>query len=746
MVMLLRKKVWRTMMDHKSQYLGSVALIIISCMMFSTFVVAGMNAQDNLHNFRELHNVEDAHFVVQSPLENIESLENQYKVELEQRQYADVSYSQDSVLRLMTAPDTVNQHVIIEGDSLTNRRDVLLGPGFAKAHHLSIGDTIQVFDKTFLIRGLMVIPDYIYPLKSETDVLKNDEAFGVALISQNDMNELESTSSIYTIRLNGQSADDFIAAVHTTNTIVQWVNKAQNNRISFVDGDIEGGMLLGAILPTALLVLTLGLVSILMWRLLKQEYREIGTLYALGFRKREIMRQYLLYPLFIAVLGGSIGTLIGILFIRPLVNAYAGYYNFPVLHINLHWGFLLLCFILPFLFLVPVTAWVVHRVLRLSPLQLMRGFVGSAKIGWLERNIKLDWFSFQMKFRIREMVRNVPRMLFMLMGVIFASMLFLLGFVTQDSMDELVNGSYQDAYQYEYQYTFKLIQTGTPPLATDRMSLASFTSPMYQDGNQSFIIYGVDSDTELLRLNDSSGNPLTFDQVIITKPLAEKMGVAVGDEIHIHNEWNAQSSQIQVDQIADTFIGEYIYLPLTDFNTQNGYPVDNYVQLISDERLDIDGDQLLSELSKQDLLDGYQNLIKPLQSMVAVIAVIAFLIGLIIIHIVFTMTIEENRDKISLFKILGYKRKEVFSLVLGMNKWLVLIGYLLSIPLIVISLELVFNAVTAEMGITFPITIRWVNLFIVFLLLCFVYLISKWLNRAKIHRIPMEEMLKSARE
>ena len=50
-----------------------------------------------------------------------------------------------------------------------------------------------------------------------------------------------------------------------------------------------------------------------MFIMLKRESVIIGTLYALGYRKKEIMNHYLLYPMVISLEGGILGTMLGLL-------------------------------------------------------------------------------------------------------------------------------------------------------------------------------------------------------------------------------------------------------------------------------------------------------------------------------------------------------------------------------------------------------------------------------------------------
>ena len=83
-------------------------------------------------------------------------------------------------------------------------------------------------------------------------------------------------------------------------------------------------------MPVAILLLTCILTGIVMWRMIKREAVIIGTLYAFGYKKKEIQKHYLRYPLIIALIGGIIGTILGALTLRPMINVMIAYFNMPV--------------------------------------------------------------------------------------------------------------------------------------------------------------------------------------------------------------------------------------------------------------------------------------------------------------------------------------------------------------------------------------------------------------------------------
>lgn len=110
------------------------------------------------------------------------------------------------------------------------------------------------------------------------------------------------------------------------------------------------------------------------------------------------------------------------------------------------------------------------------------------------------------------------------------------------------------------------------------------------------------------------------------------------------------------------------------------------------------------------------------------------------------MMIEENKENISLMKILGFRKREVYSLILNSSSFSVILGYLLGIPLLLTSLNEMFQSLTKEMSISLPITISYGYLLAGFLIIYLTYEVSKALSKKKINRISMNEILKSRLE
>ncbi len=748
--MIINKKIMRTMLESKSQYFGSLALIIISCLLFTMFHLLSNNLSGITSSFEKKYVQEDADLMTDQALANLEELESEFNVTLEEGRTFDYSLPEDKVIRVFSENVKVNIPAVIKGSALKEDHDLLIDPSYAKANSLNLGDTLKIYDETFQISGFMSLPNYIYPLKSEGDILTDSRHFGVAVIGKNAFHSLNKGYGFYALKYNGEENRYGTAMSRLKDyfrneniNILNWVNAEANLRITFVQTKLNGIDRVSTAMPTAILLLSCILTGIVMWRLLKREAPIIGTLYALGYRKKQIQNHYLRYPLLIGITGGIIGTILGVIALRPMIAVMVAYFNMPVGDVDISVKYLVTSIFLPVIFLSAAGYFVVNKALKNSPLELMRGGNTNQKTGFLEKHLKLDKLRFSTKFRIREQLRSIPRSAFLLLGVAIATMLLLIGFAAKSSLDYVMKDGFEQAFKYNYHYVFNTLKQGAPPEG-EAFSEALFSAK--SNDNMNLAVYGVSPYSRYITFKDKSGSKLTTDQVIITRPLADKLKVKPGDTVQIAGRADSKEYGITIDSIAETYVGNYIYVPLSQFNSMFQYPEGSYFGLWSTNKLDIPETQLLTALSVDDMKNAFDSMTQPIQAAVGTMAFISFLIGLIVLYVVTSMVIEENKETLSLMKVLGYRKKEVYSMVLNSSSYLVLAGYLLGIPLLFASVGSMLHSLTQDMSIALPLKIDSIYLIAGFIIIYLTFEISKGLSRKKVNQISMNEILKSRLE
>lgn len=744
--MIINKKIKRTMLESKSQYLGSLLLIIFSCLLFTMFNLVSINLSGLLSSFEKDYKQEDAAFMTSKKLDNPDFLEAKFNMNLEETKSFDYSISENKTLRIFRENTKVNIPAIIEGKNLSNG-GILIDPSYAKANKLNIGDSIKLYNQNFTISGFMSIPNYIYPLKSESDIINDPSSFGIAVINKNDFNNINRGNSFYAVRFNGDRSNlgkkisELKGYLRSKNIIIlSWINISDNPRVTYMTAKLSGIDKMSSSMPLSILVLTCILTGIVMLRMLKREAAVIGTLYALGYKKREIMKHYLLYPLAVSLLGGILGTMLGVITLKPMISYYVSYFNIPVSSLSFNINYLIMSILLPVVFLIICSYFVVNKSLKASPVELMRGRRENNKVGFIEKNIKLDKLDFNTKFQIRELLRSIPRSVFLMLGVIMATMLLLMGFSAKSSLDYLMKDSFSEAFKYNYQYVFNSVQNGKPEKGE---AFSEIPFALKSDANLTFTVYGVSSDSKYISFKNKAGNVLKSDKIIITKPLADKLNINPSDTIKAVNRLDSKEYNITVDDIAETYVGSYIYIPLDKLNAMLKFPPYSYTGLWSTERLSIPESKLLAFVTVDEMRNAFNTITKPLQAVIGGIAFMSFIIGLIVIYVVTALTIEENKENISLMKVLGYRNKEVYSLILNSSSFIVILGYILGVPLLLASMHALFKSITKDMNVSFPVTINYIYVIVGFIIIYLTYELSKLLSRKKINKISMSEALKS---
>ncbi|OBR89696.1 hypothetical protein B5S50_20485 [Clostridium sp. 001] len=200
--MVINKKIERTIMENKSQYFGSLALIIISCLLFTMFNQLKSNMNKITSSFEENYNLEDASFVTEKKILDVKSLESKFNMVLEESTSVDYEVSSGKILRILTYNTKVNIPAVTEG-KLPDKGEILIDPAYARANKLKIGDHITLYKNIFEISGFMSLPNYIYPLKSENDLLSDPNSFEIAVIGKDDFDKINMGSRSYSIRFKG---------------------------------------------------------------------------------------------------------------------------------------------------------------------------------------------------------------------------------------------------------------------------------------------------------------------------------------------------------------------------------------------------------------------------------------------------------------------------------------------------------------------------------------------------------------
>lgn len=746
--MTLLKKAVRTMLEHKARYIGSILLLTISSMMFVMVNMTSINLNNTFTIFSERNVLSDAEFSTDAGIDSA-ALGRQYDAKVEGGGTADCEVKPGQTLRVFSMMDAVNIPAVQEG-TLPGSSEIMLDRLFAQTNGYQIGDKITVSGKEYTVSGYVLLPNFIYIIKSKEEMMNDPNTFGVGVVGKADFETLPGKNQVYAIRFDGrENIKSQEAAVKNALRsqgvqITNWQSTGRKVNVSYVPMEVGVLSTMSAAVPLAMLALTCVLLGMLMWRMIRSESVIIGTFYAQGYRRRELRRHYLMFPLLISVIGSVTGSILGLLLVNGMFRFMLTAFPMPDYETIMNPWLIVFAVALPVIILCGVTWRIVGRTLKTPPAILMKGGEAKGDVNLIERSLRLDRFGFNAKFKIREQVRSLSRTFFLLFGVVAATMLMLYGLTMKSSVDYMLGEGINELYNLKYEYVFTSAKTGTPPVGTEQFNAAYVSLADNED--ISFYVTGVLPGTEKIRLKDTFGQTFKPEQITITATLAQKLNVNVGGAVTVFDTENGTEHTFTIQKMADTYAGDFLFMPLDRFNAEFEYPADAYFGIWSDEAMTFAPDEIQSTKSIDAIVAGFGKLIEQMGPMVYGLIAAAFILGLIIIYIVTGLVVDESRTSISLMKVFGYRKREIGKLILGSNTLIVVLGYLLGIPALLGTAGAFFSSLTESLQIVLPVKLNALYMLFGFIIVMATYEFAKWMCRKKVSRIPMSEALKAGAE
>ena len=240
------------------------------------------------------------------------------------------------------------------------------------------------------------------------------------------------------------------------NTKVEFINLSgfaeakYSIRINDPLNDSKLGKQAALVVGVILLMLLTYMLAIFAGGTIEKERAIIGTLYALGYSKKEILSHYMRIPMFITLFGSLVGLVSGFKLVDILAQAYTTMYSFPDL-VRVHPLYVELYAVgMPAFLSYVINRHVLKKKLDETPLQMMHEKV----TGIGRMNFELHGMSFSVKYRIRQFCRELKGNLTLFAGVILSVLLMMFSFSCFGSITSYIN-SIADDVHYEYQYILR---------------------------------------------------------------------------------------------------------------------------------------------------------------------------------------------------------------------------------------------------------------------------------------------------
>ena len=438
---MLFKKLIRTAWNYKAQFISMILMIAIGTGVFFGFNIEWYSLEKNMNKFIEDTNYADFRIYSEKGFsdEDIESVNKILGVKEAERIFSiniDVKDTKDALCLYAPEKHVVSKMRLIEGDAYDyNNNGIWLSDRYAKANGYKLGDTINLVYAGMQIDcqivGLVKSMEHMICVADENQLMPDADIFGFAyvspkLISGKFGREYYPQISI-TSDLSKEKLEEELEKCISETILV--VPKDEHISYAGVTGEVEEGKTMAAILPVLFLSIAILTMITTMHRIAANEKVQIGTLKALGFNNKRILRHYTSYGLFLGIVGGAIGILLGFGVAKMIMSedgSMGSYLDIPYWELYMP-RFCWVVLVLTVLLQTAISYLSVRKMLAGTAADALRPYTPKkVKAMKIEKTAFFQKLSFATKWNFRDVVRHKTRSAMTIVGVI-GCMLLLVG-------------------------------------------------------------------------------------------------------------------------------------------------------------------------------------------------------------------------------------------------------------------------------------------------------------------------------
>ncbi|MCH5461388.1 ABC transporter permease [Secundilactobacillus sp. HBUAS58055] len=532
---------------------------------------------------------------------------------------------------------------------------------------------------------------------------------------------------------------------------------------------------LGRSFPAFFFLIAIMVSFTTMQRMVDEKRIEMGTMRALGYTKGEVMREFLVYSITTAVTGTVLGSALGLVVLpRIIFRAYTANFNFKVLLLAPHIGYVVVGLILALASTV-LASWLAARSsLKIIPAELMlpKPPVNGSRI-LLER-IKPLWrkMSFSYKVTARNLFRYKGRMFMTIIGVAGATALMITGFGIRDSLNTIVARQFGDISQYD------LVTVYNPNASTTavrkaqgavknsnqvKRTTAAYFANVYattngSDTRENIALMVPKSRNQLdqyIKLRDYKSSKklsLTDSGAVVSQKLAKLQGASVGDTINL-KDTDGTAHKARVAAITTMYAGHYVYMNRAYYQKVYGKAATPNAYLVTLKHSTSKSvnafashfnrqEAAVETVQSRETKKTITNILGNLNNLILVLVVSASLLSLVVLYTLTNINVSERMRELSTLKVLGFYPREVLMYIYRETNILTGAGILVGIGAGYLFHAYIMDLLPPATAMVAP-GLSWINVVIsVGLTIIFSLMVMYTMNR-KIQSVDMLEALKS---
>ena len=713
----LNKKILREIRLNKMQFFNIFIMVFLG-----VFVFAGVHAyMDGMKisgdKYYESNNLQDIWLSGENftdedlknvkEISNVKNAERILNIRTELENYKDVSLDTNFI-----ETNEISKMYIVDGEEFSkDKKGVWLDSYLAKNLDLKVGDEITFKYKDYEMKekilGLITVPDHIYSVKDESTIIPTHKDFGFIYLSVNEFPiqdymiynqiivDIDDTDKIDETKRNIENNIKSAIAVTDRN--------ASSSYQSY-NSEIEEGETYSKVFTFLFLFIAILSVVTTMNRFVKRQRTQIGTLKALGFKNRKIIKHYVSYGFYVSLLASILGLILGKYVLGTFfLNMEAQYFEIPVYNTILISSVYILAIIVVVLITI-VTYLSCRGILKESAVEALRTEIPKVKNTKFDLTTKgiFKKSSISTRWNLRDIGRNKSRSIMAVVGIIGCTMLLVCAFGMLDTMNSYLDWEFNKISNFEYKLSLSNNYTNEQlEKLTDKYGKSTSETLGIEIKN------GDKKEANTLVVNDAKDYlkytnhnreymDLKDDGIYITEKLSEKYNLNIGDTISWHifgdNTWYTCKivglNRDPQNQNLNMTRKYYETLGLT-YRADSLYTDENLSETKS-----LDGVDIIQ--SKANLQEGMESMLDTMKTMITILIVVSAILGFVIIYNLGILSFTEKQYQFATLKVLGFKNQQIKKIFIKQNLWLSIIGIVLGLPLGFIMVDYIFKSALGE--------------------------------------------------
>ncbi|WP_031516889.1 ABC transporter permease [Desulfofalx alkaliphila] len=786
----LNKKLWRTVLSTKGQFLAVAAVVMLGMTVFIAMVTTYHNLEATQDKYYKDNNFADHYFhVINAPQEIVSRIEDLPGVlKVTGRIQKDVPVlkedNQRATARLtgywLPIENEINGIEITSGQIFDEhghggKYEVLLDPQYAEANKLSFNDTLTIAAEgkqvTLTVAGTAIGPEFVYPIKDASTLIPDYETFGIFYVpnalAQQFLNLPGQINQILIIFAPGADKD---ATVRQIENILEpygnLTNYPRDDQIShaLLQAELDQLLTTSQSLPVIFLLVAALIQFVIISRLVKSQRLQIGIMKALGYHNRQIMWHYAGYAMLVAVTGLVLGSVLGVVLAGYLTRVYALYFNLPEAMGGISMPAIVLGAFLCMGTAMAAGFVATRGILKINAAHAMRPEPpkGTGKVifenwPWFWRRLDPSW-----KMALRGVLRNRLRFAITTLGVVLAVGLLVVSWFFNDSIDYLLEQHFYREQKYDLIVRFDAPVKDNELLYISQLDGVIKTEPIFEmpvkmafgDKTADDTLLGLPTDVSLKMLVGEQGQQLWLptNGILMDRRTAHDLGVNIGDKVKVETQLGIGPSHqdyLTVMGINRQFVGGGSYINISQLNRLIGEH-----QVVTGAMLKVEHGKALpveeqlnkiigvsSVLSRQKELDNFYQHLEMMVYFTGVMVIFAGVLGFAIVYNSSLINFYERKNELASLKVIGFSNREISNLLLKETAIQTVLGIALGLPFGRAMAHGYINAVSTDMFIIPVIIYPMTYILSAIGGIIFVMVAFKYANRG-IRKLDMVEALK----